>query len=476
MESTLLFNPPGGLYLRGEDRCQAEVEASSATTLRTPIDLAYMAAVLRGQGARVRVRDYPAERLGWAGFERDVRSLQPDVAVMSTTTATLTQDMRAFDLVKRISPATLTVAKGAHFYACAPETLSPFSSLDVAIRGEADTIIDRILFARRAGTPLTTVPGLIVRTASSQPIRTADAPFLEDLDRLPFPARDLLRNDLYVRPDTGAPQTTVQVSRGCPSQCIFCLSPTISGRQLRLRSPRNVADELEECVTRHRIVNFFFRADTFTIDRAWVVELCQAILDRRLPIQWAANSKVNTVDETTLRWMKRAGCWLVAFGIESGHEGIQRQLRKGTTVEQARRAVALCKQHRLKTFGFYLIGLPWDTQDTIQDTLTLARTLDCDFSEIHIAVPYEGTELYRICRELGLIDAAPVGHTSFSNPAAGTLTLTRDEVIAFRKRGLRSLYLSPRYIARTLLGVTSAVELGNYLKYGVRLIRNLLTR
>lgn len=474
MHTALLFNPPGTRFLRGEDRCQAEVDASSAVALRPPIDLAGMAAVLRNQDMRVYVRDYPAERADWTDYEQDLAAIQPDLAVMSVTTATLTGDMRAFDIAKRRNPAMVTAAKGAHFYACDATALAAFSSLDVAIRGEADTVIDRVAAAYRHHTPLTCVPGLWVRSAGGAFIRTPDAPFVDDLDRLPFPARDLLRNELYVRPDTGEPQTTVQVSRGCPSRCIFCLSPLISGHRLRRRSPQNIVDELEECVTRHHIRNFFFRADTFTMDRLWVRALCREILARDLSIQWAANSKVNTLDEETLVWMKRAGCWLVAFGIESGNEAIQRRLKKGTTVAQARQAVALCRQHGIRTYGFYMIGLPWDTEDTIQQTLNLACDLACDFHEIHIAMPYEGTQLERLCREYGLIAQPPVGHTYFSNPAAGTLALSRKDVIRWRKKGLRRLYLSPRYVIKTLGRVRTPREAQNYFKYGARLLRNLL--
>src|SRR3972149_9319127 len=126
-----------------------------------------------------------------------------------------------------------------------------------------------------------------------------------------------MKNHLYTRPDTSEPQATIQTSRGCPSQCIFCLSPLISGMKLRERSVGNIVAELEECVNKYHIRNFFFRADTFTLNKKSVIELCKEIIDSKFDIAWVANSRVNTIDEERLEWMKKAGCWLVAFGIES---------------------------------------------------------------------------------------------------------------------------------------------------------------
>ena len=329
--------------------------------------------------------------------------------------------------------------------------------MDIAIAGEAETTINTLILARRNGTDFSKVGGILFRDHLDQIRQTEPEPFWTDLDKIPFPARDLMKNHLYTRPDTGEPQATIQTSRGCPSQCIFCLSPIISGMKLRERSVGNIIAELEECVNRYHIRNFFFRADTFTMNKKSVIELCKEIINRKLNISWVANSRVNTIDEERLAWMKKAGCWLVAFGIESGNDEIQKQIKKGSTQAQAREAVKLCKKIGIKTYGFYLIGFPWETKEMIMDTLQLAKELRCDFSEIHIAVPYEGTEFYKIAQDLGILTETAVGHNYFSNPAIGTLHVSKDELINMRKKALRSLYLSPRYITNTLIHDTESV-------------------
>lgn len=472
LEKALLFNPPVGLYQRGEDRCQAEVDGGSATSLRPPNDLGYIASMLRQIGVTPFIADYPAEKKLWSHFEDDLKTIQPNFLIMSITTPTIEDDMKAFSIAKTLNSEIFTIAKGAHFYTCNREDLKKaiYEVMDVAIVGEAETVINNLIHTKKNGADLSNVRGILWRNNLNQIVQTGQEPFLTDLDKIPFPARDLMKNHLYVRPDTGEPQATIQTSRGCPSQCIFCLSPLISGMKLRERSVGNIIAELEECVNEYGIRNFFFRADTFTMNKKSVIELCKEIISRKLDIAWVANSRVNTIDEERLAWMKKSGCWLVAFGIESGNDEIQKRIKKGTTRTQAREAVNLCRKLGIKTYGFYLIGFPWETKEMIMDTLQLAKELRCDFSEIHIAIPYEGTEFYKIAQDLGILTEKAVGHNYFSNPAIGTLHVSKEELIQMRKKALRSLYLSPRYIGRTLVHMKSFREVKNYARYGLRLL------
>lgn len=475
IRNILFVNPPGPLYQRGEDRSQGNVGSSSATSLRAPNDLAYMAAMVRRIGIEPAIRDYPAEKKSWPDYETDLRRLQPDAIVMSITNATVLGDMKAFDIAKSVNRDIVTIAKGALFYACDVKALDrdAFHSMDFALFGEAETIINDLLteLRRRGNAGLT--PGVIARREGLF-MRHRERKFDADLDRLPFPARDLLRNDLYVRPDTGEPQATIQTARGCPSRCVFCLTPAISGQKVRQRSAGNVVDEIEQCVNEFGIRNFFFKADTFTMNKRYVIDICREILKRGLDIQWVANSRVDTIDSERLEWMKRAGCWLVAFGLESGDDEILRHMKKDATCEDARRAVKLVKSHGLSVFGFFMIGLPWDTEMTVQRTLDFAVELDCDFVELHIATPYEGTELYEIADELGLIDRDVMGHDYFEDPVTGTLTMTREQLLNYRQTGLKRIYLTPSYFLRTLSRVRSPRQLMNYATYGARLVRNML--
>lgn len=461
VKKALLINPPSGLYIR-EDRCQVPVEGLSATALRPPIDLAYISSVLHRAGVECMIRDYPAEHKGWDSLRRDIKIFRPDMLVISVTTPTLNIDMKACDLAKEIKPEIITVAKGAHFIVNSREVLETYKNLDVIIRNEPEAIIGELVRAD----DFSKVLGISYRTRD----RIEENPsqgFIEDLDSIPFPNRGLLRNELYIRPDTGQVQTTIQANRGCPIGCIYCLAQPVSGNRIRARSPKNIVDEIEDCVGNYGIRNFFFRGDTFTWDKRWIIQVCKEILDRNLRINWVCNSRVDTIDDERLKWMKRSGCWLVSLGIESGSQDILDRIKKGIRLNQAREAVKCCERYRVKTFLFFMIGFPWDSKKTIKESIDFAKELDGDYYEVHIAVPFPGTELYKIVREKGLL----IGESSFSydhsRPALKTLYLSTQDLEKWRKKFLRALYLSPMYMYRTLKSCKSPRILLNHLIYGM---------
>ena len=252
----LLIVPPTGKYIR-EDRCQTPIEDFATIALRPPIDLLYMAASLEDQGLECRIRDYPAEGGRWDTFEKDFEQFQPDLLVLSVTTPSLEKDLEACRIAKRLCPQCLTLAKGAHFVHSDRDALARYPHLDIVVRGEYETTVGEVARSDSFDPVLgVTYRGNVVIQ------HNPDRPLLEVLDRLPYPARHLLKNELYIRPDTGEPQTTIVTSRGCPYPCVFCLSRQVAGSRLRQRTAQNVLGELRQCVEQHGIRNFLFRSDT----------------------------------------------------------------------------------------------------------------------------------------------------------------------------------------------------------------------
>lgn len=480
LKKAFLCYLPIGRYQRGEDRCQADIDGSTTQAPHAPNDLGYIAAQLEKFSIESFIRDYPAQRLSEEHLIEDVKAFEPDIFFISTTFPTFEKDALFLKKIKSLKPDILTIAKGSCFFSLPLKDLKNenYASLDIAVYGESEFIIVDIIESLRAGTPLTNVSGLLLHIGSSEVIRTHQPAFEENLDLLPFPKRGLIKNELYTCPNTGKPMATIVVSRGCPLSCIFCLTPIISGQKLRKRSVQNVLEEVKECVHHHEIRDFFMRADTFTMDRGYVKEFCRQILDQGLSISWVANSTTTAaLDREMLGLMKAAGCWLIAFGIESGNEEIQKRIKPGIPVENSFKAIRLCREAGIKTFGFFMIGLPHDSKSTLNDTFHLMKELDCDFIEVHIALPYDGTPLNRLSKELGLLKESVLGHNYFSIPyTSGTLHLTRKEVIQFRKKMLAYHYLRPNYIYRTLKSCRSTGEALNYLKYGARLLHNLFVR
>jgi radical SAM superfamily enzyme YgiQ (UPF0313 family) len=460
--------PPTGLYVR-EDRCQTPLAKFSTIAPRPPIDLMYAAAAFEAAGWACTLVDCPAEGVDAQELERRVRAMQPDAVVLSCTTQTVEEDLATAAMVKRVVPHVLTLAKGAHFNVLDVDELTRHPALDAALREE----IEETCLEIAGGRPLGEVAGLTWHAGDGRVIRNPSRPFTRDLDALPFPARHLTRNALYVRPDTGAPQTTLVTNRGCPHRCTYCLANQVAGLANRYRSVDNVLAEIRECVERHGISSFLFRSDLFTQNAAWVRLLCEAILDSGLAISWACNSRVDTIDPATLRSMKRAGCWIAAFGVESGDQAALDRLQKNARVEDARRAVALCREAGIRSSVYLLMGLPWDTHESLTELIAFAIDLDPDIVEFFYPYPFPGTPLQRQCVELGLLAPGEVPKESYAYPAMRTQTLSREELAAYRAAALRSFYLRPRKIARTLLGTRSPRELRNYVRAGLTQLRQL---
>jgi len=459
--------PPTGRFIR-EDRCQTPIDKMKTISLRPPIDLLYAAASFEAASCAVRVKDYPAVNEGWAELERDLRAWAPDALLLSITTPSLDLDLEAAALAKRVDPQILTIAKGAHFNTLDVKTLEATPALDVVLRGEYEQTCREL----GAGRALAEIAGLSWRAAAGPITRNPDRPFEEDLDRVPFPARHLIDNTLYCRPDSGERQTTLVTNRGCPFHCIYCLANQVAGTRNRYRSVENVMGEIRECIERHQIRNFLFRSDLFTQNKAWVIALCQAILGAGLDIQWACNSRVDTIDPDVLGWMKKAGCWIIAYGIESGDQETLDRIEKKVTVEQAVAAVRMTHAAGIKTSIYLLLGLPWDTPALIDKQVAFAKALDPDFLEIFYVYPFPGTRLYEICVAEGLIGAGEIPRAAYAEPAMPGLYLSVEQFSRLRNRALRQYYLRPRIIARTLRAARSPRELANYLRLGLAQLKD----
>ena len=416
---------------------------------------------------------YSAEKLSYINFENDFISFSPDIIFISTTNGSIYEDLAFVAKVKKLKKEIIVVLKGALFFNPEPQLFDELdlSNVDYLIGGEVEFIIADLL----QGSNLELIQGISYKKDGNW-VSNNMVEFNFELDSIPFPARELMNNSLYVNPATNRPMATISTSRGCPSSCIYCISPIISGKNVRYRTPENVVQELKECVHKHNICDFFFKSDTFTINKDWVIQLCDLIINSELKgkINWVANSRVNTIDEEMLLKMKQAGCSVIALGIESGSDESLVRMKKGTNVEQNRKAVKLIKNFGLKTYGFYLIGFPWENKEHLEQTRNLIFELDTDFIELSITTPFKGCELYSmLCEKLD--DGAKVlGKDSFKYITLGTDHLTSEEIQTFRKNIILKYHLRPKYILKKIFNKDLTPSLFfNYVKYGFRLLKNI---
>lgn len=456
----LLIYPPSPVMNR-EDRCQQPTKELLVIPPLPPSDLMYLAAVSEQCGLEAKIADYS---LG-GNFEDDLKEFKPDYLLVNVATPTFKNDIGAFTIAKEICPNVVTIAKGAAFLTVAFEVMYFAKDLDYIIYGEAEETLKELLEDKKPENIL----GIYYRDDLRVKF-TGARPFIENLDSLPFPARHLVDNNLYRRPDTNEVQAVIKVSRGCPFHCFFCLATPTAGAKVRKRSPQNIVDEIKECVNVYGIKNFLFWSDIFNIDKDWVMELCRLIIDNGLKITWSANTRADTADEEMAEMMYKAGCRLVSIGVESGFQEMLDHIGKKITLDDVRLTVKIFKKFGIKIYNYFVIGLPWETEETVEDTIDFAIELDSDFISFYTATPLPGTKFYEYAKEHNLIDADTSFKSAYFYPSVNTHHLTKAQVFKLHKRALKKFYLRPTYIIKMLLKIRSFTEFKNYFHAGMNLL------
>lgn len=445
MARIFLFNPPDpeGKGFTREGRCTQE--SGVWATQWPPVSLATASAFLEADGHSLRVIDFPA--LGWdlARLKEVLSDENPYLALWNTGTPTLDSDLAVAGIVKQISPRTKTAVMGTHV-SVYPEQALKSGSLDVVIRGEPEKPIREL--SRRDPGEWGSIAGISFRhPLSGRIIHNPDGGFLSP-EEIPAPAWHHLDIRPYRLPLKGKTFLIVAPVRGCPYPCSFCTARIYYGKQLRKRPVRNVVEEIRQDMASFLVRDFFFWADTFTADSHYVQGLCEEILAQGLSISWTCNSRVDTVDRDLLLLMKRAGLWMISFGLESGSQEILDRCGKKTKVEQSRQAISLAKGLGIRTSGHFILGLPGETEETMEETLRLALELPLDIAQFYAAAPFPGTTLYEEAVQEGWIrrdNGFSQSHAFMELPG-----LSAGRVDAFRKRAFRRFYLRPIALRRLL--------------------------
>jgi anaerobic magnesium-protoporphyrin IX monomethyl ester cyclase len=448
----LMVNPPspdGGIWIRSQHR----VGRRSRENMMWPqVSLAQMAALLVPDYT-VKIIDAIALRMGWKQFEDILRECRPRYYLTQVTAPTLTNDMVGVFLAKSLEA--ITIAFGTHVTPMAVETMHSFPALDFVLRGEPELTLRELidtfevasgrwkvgdggrLIDFKNGQPaqghqytwkmwsssdpgwhpawispgrdiagtndirnysfpgkeqLASIKGLGWRSDGQTSIN-ADRPFIKNLDDLPIPLHQLLPIDRYLMPMIKGPYTFIVTSRGCPAGCTFCIKHVNYQYSVRLRSPEKLVQEIEllyHLGVRH--LNMY--ADLFTVNRDQVVGLCNLLIGKGLKITWTCNSRLDYVDQEMLALMGKAGCTMIAWGIESGNEEVLKKIHKGYRMEQTIQSLQWAKQAGIGNWGYFIIGLPGETVESIRQTMELSKKLPLDIVLFHVAAPYPGTPFF----------------------------------------------------------------------------------
>lgn len=380
-------------------------------------------------------------------------------ALVMTSTQSFANDVGFLKKLKAANPDCKTILFGSH-PTFMPEYCLRDEAVDYIILGEPEVTALELIRHIHEGKSTGELPGIgYVDAAENQKISVA-RPFV-DLDTLPIPDRGLLPKGVdYFNPVIKrAPYTTALTSRGCPFRCIFCTAPAFYGNKTRYRSAASVIEEIGILIGMgYREI--FFRDETFTANKKRNNEIYETMLKNKMDFAWIANGRADTVDAEMLSLMKRAGCHMVKFGIESGSDEMLKNYSKATTVEQNRKAISMARKAGLETHAHIVLGGPGETAETLEQTIRFAVKLNPTTATFGILTPYPGTELFdRVaakCPEIrdGSESTMNNLHTSgfYSSAVCG---LDGEYLSSQVKRAYRRFYMRPGYILRRLAGVTS---------------------
>lgn len=425
------------------------------------LGLGYLAALLTADGHEVRILNCIKERMTYDGFEQHIRAERYDVIGFQVYSYDLDSVRRHLESVRRASPDTVTIAGGPHPSGDPSGTLEYLHNLEFAFQGEAEDGLQKLM--RQLADKeedFSAIPGLVWR--DGELIRVNPPQVVENLDDLPFPAWDLLRPEDYPEAPHGAfskkfPTAPIIISRGCPCQCTFCSGANINARKVRRRSIDNVIAELK-LLKERGIREFHIEDENFTLSRKYVLEFCKRLESEQLDLSWSLPSgiRLDTLDQDMLLAMERSGCYSLAVGIEFGTDRILSLTRKGTTVELIQRKLQLFKGIDIKVTGFFLLGIPGETREEMEQTARFARALPIDRAQFNIFMPLPGSEeWHKLVHQGQLKDTIDWSRFFVHDVAHVSGELSAKELKQIHRMAVLRFYLRPRILKGLLSEITS---------------------
>jgi radical SAM superfamily enzyme YgiQ (UPF0313 family) len=424
-----------------------------------------LASVLEERGFAVKILEMAALHLSESDIEPIIDREKPDIVGISAMTSTVNSALNVVQRIKEINNRICVVLGGAHVSVLPEETLLRNPDVDIIVRGEGEkTMPELIDVVASKNEDLANVLGITYRTeegVKSNPPR----PYIDDLDSLPFPAFNLLPKGKYhLHPPFGrkSPAMPIITSRGCPYSCIFC-SKSVFGNKYRSNSPGYVIKQIQFLIEKFGIREIKFYDDVFTLDKKRVMSICSELKNSRIDIPWTCETRVNLVDKALLSTMKDAGCYMIAYGVESGSQEILNVIDKKTTLEQITRAFNLTHRIGINTVGYFMIGTPNETSETIRETIEFAKRIDPDFVQFSIATPYPGTKLYEVAARDGSMSRRWDNYVyaeieSLHSPDFPLSNVSGQELKEWNREAYRSFYLRWKYVWKRLKKLKSIDE------------------
>jgi radical SAM superfamily enzyme YgiQ (UPF0313 family) len=443
----LLVNPP---Y-----RTSVYKASKVAATIDMPLSIAYIAAVLEKSGTDVEILDANALNLSMDETADRVAGSGAGIIGITATTTIMPLVYSLSEKIKERDKNATIVIGGPHVTFLPERTLRECAAIDIIVRGEGEmTMLEMV---NRGGNP-EGVNGTTYRKRN-RIVNNPDRNPIEDLDSLPFPARHLLPLHLYNSGSImssghdGKEYASMITARGCPNKCTFCSSSHFWGTRVRFRSPENVVQEIEFLVEKYGTREIFFRDDTFTFSPLRTERICDLILEKGIRIKWSCYARAKSITPRLLHKMKEAGCSFLNFGVESGNQHILDRIKKNMQLGDAERAIRLARMMHVNTYASFILGLPGDTEQTVEDTISFAIRLSPDIAQFFIPSPFPGTEMTEEAVKNGWIndveswdEISEAACSNFRNEA-----LTNRQIHILVSRAYRRFYIRPGFVMQSLV-------------------------
>jgi radical SAM superfamily enzyme YgiQ (UPF0313 family) len=378
--------------------------------------------------------------------------------------------------MKSAIPDCVIAIFGTHATTLYENILSAYPCVDVVIRGEPERTAEELAYKIENGDDVSGVLGISYRENGS--IRAnGERPWVDNLDELGYPSRQLLPNNKYIHPITNKPYTMVNTSRGCRQQCIFCVAHLYYGYKLRMRSVKSILDEIQfDVIGKYGIDNIWMYADDFTGDRDFVVDICKGIIERNLKISWWSNTRVDVLDREMFRLMKESGCFMLSIGGESGNQDILNRMKKRTQLSQIKDTVVMLREIGISSLVYFLIGLPGESRSTIKDTINFTKQINPDYVEFYPATPYPGTEFFEIAKKENMIASEDwslyeCGGKSFVVSVPG---VSHEELERILQDAYKEFYYRLPYLLLLLKRMTHPVEFFRLCRFGLTYFKRLI--
>ncbi|MBF0567059.1 MAG: radical SAM protein [Nitrospirae bacterium] len=443
-----------------------------------------LASIARSEGADVIIIDASSEGLAVDEVLPILLEYKPDVLGISSTTVGINASAELSMRIKQSSPHTITIIGGCHVTAIAEETMSEFPYFDIAVVGEGENTFAEILRILQKGQSLvsTDVPTDVMGTAVRQNgkvILNGRRPFITNLDELPLPAWDLLRGfpDAF-KPSPARikrfPCASIVLARGCPNQCHFC-DRSVFGNKVRSFSATRAVDMIKDLRYHYGVKEILMEDDTFIVVPGRVKEFCERLISEKVDITWSCLGRADRANLEVMKLMKRAGCWHISYGVESGDQRILDLMHKGETIPEIEEAIVLTKEAGLKSKGFFMVGFPGETRDSLRLTKELALRLPLDDISVMQLTPFPGTAVYaeastygtfeRDWRKMNALNTVFVPHG-----------FTIEELEEARAKILKEFYFRPKVLVNKLRDVVSNPQLFVHMLKGFKALIQVITK